>query len=72
MKYTTKNYPLWRVKAQLSHFEPPEGISEYHVMLLPEADKEDFSAQLDNLHKASEHLIASEWGNRHFQTLFSK
>lgn len=64
MKYTTKNYPLWRVKAQLSHFEPPEGISEYHVMLLPEADKEDFSAQLDNLHKASEHLIASEWGNR--------
>lgn len=64
MKYSTKNYPLWQIKAQLSRFESPEGISEYHVMLLPEAGKGDFAKQLDNLHKASEHLIASEWGNR--------
>lgn len=63
MKYITKNYPLWQVKARISHFESPEGISEYHVMLLPEAGKGDFTAQLDNLHKASEHLIISEWGN---------
>ena len=64
MKYTTKNYPLWQVKARLSHFETPEGVSEYHVMLSPETGKGDFTAQLDNLHKTSEHLIASEWGNR--------
>lgn len=64
MKYTTKNYPLWRVTAQLSHFESPEGISEYHVILYPETGNGDFTTQLDNLHKASEHLIVSEWGNR--------